>query len=204
MGRLSLSPFTQFCVLVCIHLHKWGTYASYLDPVIFDPCGFFFYHPLIPFYQSVCFLLFPSAHLLVVVAVRQHFSHYLFQAVLYIWAQTSDPGVLRYKISHPAIESLNCVTPNHLIRMSDLKVEGDETSSDEESKEEKNGGLRLGKRMYWSKFTKGSRRLRGDSLSGGEWDGGKFLVVRESITSSSMIITHTKGPIWPLWLYVGS
>lgn len=109
MGRPSLSSFTQFCILVCIYLHKWGTYASYLYPVIFDLCGVFDYL-LIPFYQSVCFLLFPSAHLLVVAAARQHFSHYLFQAVLYIWAQTSDPGVLRYKISHPAIESLNCVT----------------------------------------------------------------------------------------------
>lgn len=203
MGRPSLSTFTQFCILVCIYLHKWGTYASYLDPVIFDPCGFF-YHSLIPFYQSVCFLLFPSVHLLVIVAARQHFSHYPFQAVLYIWAQTSDPGVLRYKTSHPDIESLNCVTPNHLSRMSDLKVEGDETSSDEESKEEKSWGLSLGKRMYWSKFAKGSRRLIGDSLSGGEWDGGKFLLVREPIMSSSIIIIHTKRSVWPLWLYMGS
>lgn len=54
MGRPSLSSFTQFCILVCIYLHKWGTYASYLYPVIFDLCGVFD-HLLIPFWVFVSF-----------------------------------------------------------------------------------------------------------------------------------------------------
>ena len=126
-------------------------------------------------------LLFTPVHLLLVVASWLHFSHGLKSLFLNIWAQISDPEVLRYQVQ--------CLC--HWRTELQQRPSPDKNESPEGGREgNKVHVMNLMKRnteVYdWGeecvgvKVTKWSRTLRGDSLSGSKQGGGKLLLVREA------------------------
>lgn len=145
----------------------------------FDSC-WFSHHPLAPFFQSTCVLLVTSAHLLLVVASREHSNRYQENLFLNTWAQTSGPEVSRYQVQclcHWGTELHQPQSPD-----------------DDESPEGRRGWDKVQVRSPrkrktevsdWGEecvgviVTKWPRTLRRDSLSGGDRGDGKFLLVRE-------------------------